>query len=149
MAILPKPKPMTEQELKNLTNFPEVHKKAIEHAIWESTGPDDPEDKVWPDYFRAEEVACQLGCKISEDDKLAENEYEGDCVWFQSGWKAAVNALKALEKAKQIDLGFMCGGCGTIEASGPNGSLPEGWAQSKPRGRSKSWHWLCSKCQSK
>ena len=87
-------KPMTKEELETLKGFPEVHKKAIEHAVWESTIADDPADKVWPDYFRAEEVGCQLECEISESDnaKSLEREYEGNCVWFQSGWKAAIKA---------------------------------------------------------
>ncbi|MBA7602298.1 hypothetical protein ES703_09386 [subsurface metagenome] len=84
-------KPMTKEELERRTDIPEVHKKAIEHAIWEGVDPDDPEDKVWPDYFRADEVECQLGCQISEDDELEDDEYETECIWFQVGWKAREN----------------------------------------------------------
>lgn len=87
-------KPMTREELEARTDIPEVHKKAIEHAIWESVDPDDPEDKVWPDYFRAEEVECQLGCQISEEDELDDDEYENDCVWFVVGWKAREKAAQ-------------------------------------------------------
>jgi len=99
-------KPMTKEELETLKGFPEVHKKAIELSILNWCGPDDPEDKVWPDYYRAEEVEALSGCEIFEADKLddAVAEYDTDCVWFQSGWKAALNALKALKRAKQASL---------------------------------------------
>ena len=81
-------KPMTKEELEKRTDIPEVHKKAIEHAIWEGVDPEDPEDKVWPDYFRAEEVECQLGCELHDDDELDDDEYVTDAVWFEVGWKA-------------------------------------------------------------
>ncbi|MBA7677812.1 hypothetical protein ES703_86076 [subsurface metagenome] len=80
---------LTKELLAEMVNFPEAHKKAIEHAIWEMTLPDDPRDHRWPNHFRAAEVNCQLECQISDDDKPAEDEYEGDCVWFGAGWKAA------------------------------------------------------------
>ena len=83
-----------------MTKEDEVHKKAIEHAIWEGVDPDDPEDKVWPDYFRANEVRCQLGCELHDDDELDDHEYVTDCVWFQAGWKAREN-MKQLSKAKE------------------------------------------------
>ncbi|MBA7468392.1 hypothetical protein ES707_03640 [subsurface metagenome] len=89
-------KPMTREELEARTDIPEVHKKAIEHAIWEGVDPDDPEDKVWPDYFRAAEVECQLGCQLSDDDELEDDEYETDCVWFAAGWKAREKAQQKL-----------------------------------------------------
>ena len=50
-----------------------------------------PLDKVWPDYFRASEVRCQLGCELNEDDELDAQEYVTDCVWFAAGWKAREN----------------------------------------------------------
>ena len=84
-------KPMTKEELERRTDIPQVHKKAIEHAIWESVDSEDPEDKVWPDYFRADEVECQLGCELHDDDELKNNEYVSDCMWFASGWKAREN----------------------------------------------------------
>ena len=42
-------KPMTKEELERRTDIPQVHKKAIEHAIWEGVDSRDPEDKIWPD----------------------------------------------------------------------------------------------------
>ena len=81
-------KPMTKDELAAMPGFPQVHKDALEKAIWNGVLTDDPEDKEWPDYFRAEEVECQLGCLISEDDELEDGEYETECIWFSCGWKA-------------------------------------------------------------
>ena len=83
--------PMTKEELEKRTDIPEVYKKAIEHAIWEWSNPNDPEDEVWPDYFRADEVECLLGGELQDDDKLVSDEYETDCVWFEAGWKAREN----------------------------------------------------------
>lgn len=87
------PKPITKEELEKLANFPKVHKEAIESAIGEFVL-DDPEDKIWPDYFRGEMVNVQQGMEISEDDELERGTYETECVWFQSGWMALVNKNK-------------------------------------------------------
>lgn len=84
---------LTKEQLVEMADFPEAHKKAIEHAIWEMTSPDDTRDHRWPNHFRAAEVTCQLECQISDDDKLAKDEYEMDCVWFGAGWKAAYNYI--------------------------------------------------------
>ena len=84
-------KPMTEEELAAKDDIPQVHKDAIEQSIRNWSLPDDPEDKEWPDYFRAAEVQCQLGCEIGEDDELEDGEYDTDCVWFAAGWKARGN----------------------------------------------------------
>lgn len=87
------PKPITKEGLASLKGFPELHKKAIESAIGQYMG-DDPEDKIWPDYFRGEMVECQSAMVISEDDKLGDGEYETEAVWFLSGWMALVNRGK-------------------------------------------------------
>ena len=90
-------KPMTKEELELRRAVPEVYKKAIEHSIWESAFPEELEDKVWPDYFRADEVETLLGCELHEEDELDEDEFVTECMWFGAGWKAR-------EQAKQPQL---------------------------------------------
>ena len=85
MGIIPKP--MTKAELASESNFPQVHKAAIERAIDNCTR-DEPEDKQWPDYYRGDQVETMRGLEISEGDELADDEYDNECVWFMAGWKA-------------------------------------------------------------
>lgn len=89
-------KPITKEELEKRAEIPKVHREAIEHALWEMVLPE-PEDEIWPDYFRAEEVAVLSACVLSEEDFVDKGEYNSDCGWFQAGWKAALNALKSLK----------------------------------------------------
>jgi len=49
---------------------------------------DDPADAVWPDYFRAEVVKVELESQLNDDDELADDFYNTEAAWFQSGWKA-------------------------------------------------------------
>ncbi len=84
---------LTKEQLAEMDGIPEVYKKAIEHAIWESTSPEDPIDKVWPDYFRAAEVNSLLECKISDDDVVEMVEYQMNCIDFSAGWKAAYKRI--------------------------------------------------------
>ena len=78
-------KPMTKEELASNSDIPQVHKAAIERAI-ENWTLDEPEQ--WPDYYRGEQVETLLGLVLSEDDKVDDDEYDDECVWFMTGWKA-------------------------------------------------------------
>lgn len=82
------PAKMTKEELELQVGIPKVYKKAIEHAIFEMTDPKDPEDKVWPDYFRAEVVSCELANALNDDDQVDDHFYVTEAGWFQAGWKA-------------------------------------------------------------
>lgn len=84
--------PMTKEDLEKQVAIPEVYKKAIEHAIFEMTIPEDLEDKVWPDYFRADVVSVELGSVLNEDDELDDHFYTTEAAWFQAGWKAREKA---------------------------------------------------------
>ena len=86
------PQPMTKEDLEKQVAIPEVYKKAIEHAIFEMTIPEEPEDKVWPNYFRAEVVTVELGSVLNEDDELDDHFYVTEAGWFQAGWKAREKA---------------------------------------------------------
>lgn len=86
------PSKMTKEDLKKQVGIPEVYKKAIEHAIFEMTIPEEPEDKVWPDYFRREVVLCELSCELNDDDELDDHFYCTEAAWFQAGWKAREKA---------------------------------------------------------
>lgn len=85
MGILSKP--MTKEELASNSEIPQVHKAAIERAIDNFTL-DEPEDKQWPDYYRGAQVDTLSGLELSEEDEVADDEYEDECVWFMTGWKA-------------------------------------------------------------
>lgn len=85
-------KPLTKEELAALPDLPQAYKDAIECSLLNWSDPDDPEDKVWPDYFRGEVVESLRGCAISDDDELVDDEYDTKCVWFQCGWKARERA---------------------------------------------------------
>jgi hypothetical protein len=86
-------KPMTKEELSVQVAIPKPYKDAIEHAIFEMAIPDDPEDKVWPDYFRAEVVECEKNSVLSDSDEVDDHFYVTEAGWFQAGWKAKDKAL--------------------------------------------------------
>ena len=80
------PARLTEEELQNQVGLPEIYKTAIEHAIYEMALPDDPEDAIWPDFFRAEVVNVEADSELC--DELKDDEYVTEAAWFQAGWKA-------------------------------------------------------------
>jgi len=79
---------LTKKDLEKQAGLPEVYKKALEHALYETSLPDDPEDAIWPEYFRAEVVLTESGSELHEWDKLDDLEYCTEANWFQAGWKA-------------------------------------------------------------
>ena len=81
-------KPMTKEDLEKQVAIPEAYKKAIEHAIFEMSIPDDPEDTEWPDYFRGHVVDMELDCVLKKDDEIDDHFYTTEAGWFQAGWKA-------------------------------------------------------------
>ena len=100
--MIPEPYSMTEKELQKLPGIPEAYKAAIEHAIYEMALPDDPADKVWPDYFRGEVVETEKAFVLNEWDKVEEDHYCQYAGWFQAGWKArgkAVEVMSMFDKA--------------------------------------------------
>lgn len=62
-------KPMTKEDLEVQRGIPTAYKKAIEHAIFEMSIPDEPEDAEWPDYFRGEVVEVEVNSVLNEDDE--------------------------------------------------------------------------------
>ncbi len=84
--------PMTKEDLEKQVAIPDVYKKAIEHAIFEMSIPDDPADKEWPDFFRAEVVTVELGSVLNDDDEVDDHFYVTEAAWFQAGWKAREKA---------------------------------------------------------
>lgn len=80
-------KPMTKEELASNIGIPQKYKDAIERAIGNWTLAE-PEDKQWPDYYRGHQVEVLLDFELSEDDEVADDEYDTECVWFLTGWKA-------------------------------------------------------------
>lgn len=87
-------KPMTKEELEVQRGIPAVYKKAIEHAIFEMSIPDEPEDAEWPDYFRGNVVDMELRCALPENAELDDHFYVTEAGWFQAGWKAKQNQQK-------------------------------------------------------
>lgn len=79
---------LTKEDLEKQVGIPDVLKEAIEHAIFEMALPDDPEDREWPDYFRAEVVKIESECTIAPGVEVDNNFYSTEAVWFQAGWKA-------------------------------------------------------------
>ena len=83
---------LTEEDLEKQLSIPVIHKKALEHAIYEMSIADDPEDKIWPDYFRAELFNCMQEWELSDDDEVDDHYYTTEAGWFQAGWKAREKA---------------------------------------------------------
>lgn len=81
---------LTKEELGKYADLPGIYKEAIEHAIHEMALPDDPEDAIWPECFRAEVVNVESECELL--DGLKEDEYVTEAGWFQAGWKAREKA---------------------------------------------------------
>jgi len=79
--------PMTKEELAAHTEIPQVYKDALEEAIYQWSGPEDEEDRVWPDYFRGDVIGGELGNVLKSDDVLEDDEYQDKCIAFQTGWK--------------------------------------------------------------
>jgi len=85
--------PMTKEQLEAQTDIPEGCKVAIEHAIWEHTDHNDPEeDKTWADHFRALEVRIERECEPLNEYKI--DAYEVEAMWFRSGWEARGTVLE-------------------------------------------------------
>ncbi len=87
-------KPMTKEDLEVQRGIPTAYKKAIEHAIFEMSIPDEPEDAEWPDYFRGEVVEVEVNSVLNEDDEVDDHFYVTEAGWFQAGWKARQNQQK-------------------------------------------------------
>ena len=83
---------LNKEDLEKQLSIPEVYKKAIEHAIFEMSIADDPEDAEWPDYFRWEIVTMELNCALKEDAEIDDHFYTTEAAWFQAGWKAREKA---------------------------------------------------------
>jgi len=79
---------LTKEDLEKQVGIPEVLKKAIEHALFEMAIPEDPEDKVWPDYFRGEVVSVEIKSVIAPGVEVDDDFYTTEAAWFQAGWKA-------------------------------------------------------------
>lgn len=77
---------LTKEELQERKGLRKIYKTAIEHAIYEMVTPNDPEDAVWPDFFRAEVVNMEAECLPK--DSLKDDEYDTEACWFQEGWMA-------------------------------------------------------------
>ena len=77
---------LTKDQLERQIKLPNIYKTAIEQAIYQVVNPDEPEDAVWPEFFRAEVVNMEADCELRE--RLEDDEYMTEACWFQSGWKA-------------------------------------------------------------
>ena len=81
---------LTKEELEKYASLPKIYEEAIEHAIYKMALPDDPEDAIWPEFFRDEVVNVESDCELC--DELKEDEYVTEAGWFQAGWKAREKA---------------------------------------------------------
>lgn len=79
---------LTKEDLQKQVGLPTVYKEAIEHAIYETTLPDECEEALCSDYFRAEVLTAESDNELRNGDKLKEDEYYIESIWFQAGWKA-------------------------------------------------------------
>lgn len=93
---------LTREELEVQINLPLIYKQAIAHALEEMVLPDDTEDAIWPDFFRAEVVNMESACELL--DELKEDEYITEAGWFQSGWKARDSEVAEARKAGREDV---------------------------------------------
>ncbi|KKN28540.1 hypothetical protein LCGC14_0853070 [marine sediment metagenome] len=78
--------PMTKEELAAHPNVPQVYKDAMEEAIRQWSGLEE-EDRIWPDYFRGDRIGSELGSVLNDGDVLKDDEYQDECIAFQTGWK--------------------------------------------------------------
>lgn len=96
-----RPAKLTKEELQKQVGFPTVYKEAIEHAICDVSSPNDTEDVLWSDYFRAEVVVVESYNELRNDDKLKDAEYCIEATWFLSGWEAR-QKLDCCEKRTEV-----------------------------------------------
>ena len=82
------PPKLTREELAIQVEIPQILKQAIEDAIYEMALPDDPEDEIWPDYFRAEVAKVEIESTLSPGVEVDDHFYVTEAGWFQAGWKA-------------------------------------------------------------
>jgi hypothetical protein len=97
---------LTKEELQRQSVLPSVYKEALEHAIVDMFALDDVDEALCSNYFRAEVVACESENLLRDDDKLEEDEYSLQAIWFIAGWQARQrmeaqneNIAKAISKA--------------------------------------------------
>jgi hypothetical protein len=79
---------LTKEQLQKAAVLPPVYKEALERAIRDMMSPDDVEEALCANYFRAEVVACESENELRDDDKLQEDEYSLQAIWFLAGWQA-------------------------------------------------------------
>lgn len=79
--------PMTKEDLEKQAFLPKAYKEAIEHAIHEMADPEDPEDQIWPDYFRGVAIGFEKLMLHQENDEVDIHSWEDEAAWFQEGWK--------------------------------------------------------------
>ena len=82
------PAKLTKEELQKQVVLPPVYKEALEHAICEMMSSDDLEEALCSNYFRVEVLACESENELRDDDKLQEDEYSLQAIWFLAGWEA-------------------------------------------------------------
>jgi len=79
---------LTKEELQKQVVLPTVYKEAIERAIVDMFALDDVDEALCSNYFRGEVVACESENELRNDDKLQEDEYSLQAIWFLAGWQA-------------------------------------------------------------
>jgi hypothetical protein len=79
---------LTKEEVQRQSVLPPVYKEALERAIVDMFAPDDVDEALCSNYFRAEVVACESANALRDDDKLEDDEYTVQAIWFLAGWQA-------------------------------------------------------------
>ena len=78
----------TKEQLQRTDMLPPVYKEALERAIRDCLSQDDNEEALSANHFRAEVVACESESAPRDDDKLEDDAYYLQAVWFLAGWQA-------------------------------------------------------------
>jgi hypothetical protein len=78
---------LTKEQLQRQAVLPPVYKEALERAIVD-TFFDDLDEALCSRYFRGEVVAVESENELRDDDKLQEDEYSLQAIWFLAGWQA-------------------------------------------------------------
>jgi hypothetical protein len=83
--------------------LPAVYQQAIERAVVDCFDLDDADEVLCSSYFRSEVIAVESDNELHDDDKLEDDEYALQAIWFLAGWTARQNYHNEKRLEAQIE----------------------------------------------
>lgn len=79
---------LTKEQLQRQVVLPTIYKEVVERAIVNMFALDDVDEALCSNYFRDEVASYLSESELCDDDKLQQDEYSLQAIWFLTGWQA-------------------------------------------------------------